>query len=126
MDFFPLGIIQADIRLPNLTQNSLELLLKPERMESILEQRKEIQTNFQPRSIRVQRQSSTQMDREKLELFAYSILDNTLLGYSLFGEKPISIDTSPVVTQIPLPHSFYFTMSYAHFPYWQGWEIWER
>jgi len=65
-------------------------------------------------------------DREKLELFTYSPLHNTVIGYAFFGEKPVAIETFPVVTRLPLSHSLRFVMLHAYFPYWQGWEIWER
>jgi|GEM_PF-5356448 len=51
-------------------------------------------------------------DRKALEIFTCALLRHTAIGYSLLGEKPVSIHTFPVVARVPLPYSLFFTFGY--------------
>lgn len=68
-----------------------------------------------------------QKDAVKLELFFDYLMHNSMVGYSLCGDKPVSMESFPKLSMI-LPH--YAVNVYVKHPgyfiLWEGWTVWER
>lgn len=66
-------------------------------------------------------------DRQKLEKFFDYLMHNSIIGYTLCGDKPASLETFPVLAKIP-PH--YAVKILAKHPgysiVWNGIETWQR
>ena len=66
-------------------------------------------------------------DKEKLESFFNFLIHNSTIGYSLCGEKPVSIETFPALSRIP---SYYAIQIFVKHPgysiLWNGIESWQR
>lgn len=66
-------------------------------------------------------------DRQKLESFFDYLLHNSIIGYSLCGEKPVSIETFPKLSKIPTRYAInIFTKQPGYSIVWNGITIWQR
>jgi hypothetical protein len=65
-------------------------------------------------------------DRQKLEMFFDYLIHNSLIGYSLCGDKPISIETFPNLSKIPAKYAIkIFSKHPGYSILWRGWLIWQ-
>ncbi|WP_052354761.1 hypothetical protein [Candidatus Protochlamydia sp. R18] len=66
-------------------------------------------------------------DRQTLENFFDYLIHNSIIGYSLCGEKPVSIETFPTLSKIPARYAvIIFTKHPGYSIVWNGIEIWQR
>lgn len=66
-------------------------------------------------------------DRQKLEKFFDYLMHNSIIGYSLCGEKPASIETFPSLSKIPSQYAVkIFTKHPGYSIVWNGIETWQR
>jgi len=71
-------------------------------------------------------QNFTQDDLNKLEGFFDYLIHNSAIGYSLCGEKPVSIETFPRISKIPLRYAIKIFMSHPGYSIvWNGWHVWQ-
>lgn len=65
-------------------------------------------------------------DREKLERFFNFLMHRSIIGYSLCGEKPVSIDTFPALTKVPFRYAIKIFFEYSGYPIlWNGIKTWQ-
>lgn len=66
-------------------------------------------------------------DREKLENFFDFLMHNSIIGYSLCGEKPASIETFPALAKIPPQYAVkIFAKHPGYSILWNGIKTWQR
>lgn len=66
-------------------------------------------------------------DRQKLEKFFDYLIHNSIIGYSLCGNKPVSIETFPVLAKIPAQHAVRIFIKHPGYSIvWNGIETWQR
>lgn len=66
-------------------------------------------------------------DRVKLERFFEYLLHNSIIGYSLYGEKPVSIETFPVLSKIPLRYGVRIWAKHPGYSIvWNGIKTWQK
>lgn len=61
-------------------------------------------------------------DRENLERLFYQLIDDDHFGYTLFGDKPVSIGSYFKVT----PWENYIELGQCDGVFWKNWGIWEK
>lgn len=66
-------------------------------------------------------------DRQKLEKFFDYLIHNSIIGYSLCGEKPASIETFPTLSKIPPCYAIkIFAKHPGYSIVWNGIKAWQR
>jgi len=65
-------------------------------------------------------------DKQKLEKFFDYLMHNSMIGYSLCGEKPTSMETFPVLAKIPLQYAIKIFVKHPGYSIvWNGIESWQ-
>lgn len=66
-------------------------------------------------------------DRKKLENFFDYLMHNSIIGYSLCGEKPVSMESFPVISKIPPKYAIkIFAKHPGYSILWHGLGVWQR
>lgn len=65
-------------------------------------------------------------EKEKLEKFFDFLMHHSIIGYSLCGEKPVSIDTFPTLTKIPFQYAIKIFVKHPGYSIlWNGIKTWQ-
>jgi hypothetical protein len=71
-------------------------------------------------------QDFTHDDLKKMESFFDYLIHNSAIGYSLCGEKPVSIETFPRISKIPLRYAIKIFINHPGYSIeWNGWNVWQ-
>lgn len=66
-------------------------------------------------------------DRQKLNVFFDYLIHNSVVGYSLCGDKPVSIETFPTLSRIPTKNAVIIFAKYQGYSILRsGWDLWTR
>lgn len=66
-------------------------------------------------------------DKFELELFFDYLMHNSMIGYTLCGDKPVSIESFPSLSKMPPQNAVnVFVKHPGYFILWKGWLTWER
>ena len=66
-------------------------------------------------------------DRLELELFFDYLMHNSMIGYTLCGDKPVSIESFPKLSKTPPRFAVNIFIKHpGYFILWKGWQTWER